>query len=160
MKKTTLILRIALIALALVGIAHWASRNFGPRSEIGGAAGADDPLGGRDHGVVVTYFTSNARCPTCLKIEALTKKAVNDGFADELAEGSVVFRTLNIDQPENDRFTKRYDLVFKTVVVSERRSGDETRWVALDEVWDLTNEPAAFIDLVRGAVRKYLETDA
>jgi len=156
MKKTTLILRIALIALAVVGIAHWASRNFGPRSENG----VDDPLGGRDHGVVVTYFTSNARCPTCLKIEALTQQAVNDGFADELAAGSVVFRTLNIDLPENDRFTKRYDLVFKTVVVSERRSGDETRWVALDEVWDLTDEPAAFIDLVRGAVRKYLETDA
>ena len=104
--------------------------------------------------------TTDARCATCLKIEELTHRAVNESFANELAEGNVVFRTLNIDRPENERFTKQYDLVFKTVVVSEQRQGNETRWVALDEVWDLTDQPDAFIDLIRGAVRNYLKTDA
>lgn len=160
MKKSTLVLRIALVGLAAVGVAHWAVRNFGSPPETAGGAAADDPLGGRENGVVVTYFTSDARCPTCLKIEKLTHQSVNEGFADELAEGSVVFRTLNIDRPENERYTKRYDLVFKTVVVSERKSGEETRWVALDEVWDLTDKPDEFLDLVRSAVRTYLETDA
>ena len=160
MKKTTLVLRLALLALAMVGIAFWVAKTFGPRSEATAGPIADDPLVGRDHGVVVTYFTTDARCPTCLKIEELTHRAVTENFSAELAERSLVFRTLNIDRPENERFTKRYDLVFKTVVVSERRSGEETRWVALDEVWDLTDEPAAFIELVRGAVRKYLDPDA
>ena len=160
MKKTTLVLRFALLALAMAGIAHWASKNFGPRSEIAAGPTADDPLAGRDHGVVVTYFTSDARCPTCLKIEQLTHRAVTERLANELAERSVVFRTLNIDRPENERFTKRYDLVFKTVVVSERRSGEETRWVALDEVWDLTGKPDEFIELIHKAVRSYLDSDA
>ena len=160
MKTATLVLRIALVALAVAGIAHWASQNLGSQPENAAAANPGDPLAGRDHGVIVTYFTSDARCPTCLKIERLTNRAVNENFADELKTGSVVFRTLNIDRPENERFTSRYELVFKTVVVSERRSGEETRWVALDEVWELTDDPGGFIDLVRTAVRKYLDSDA
>ena len=41
-----------------------------------------------------------------------------------------------------------------------RRAGEETRWVALDEVWDLTGKPDEFLDLVRNAVRSYLDSDA
>lgn len=160
MKKAALILRIALVLLALAGIAYWAVRNFGPQEAGPAEAGVDDPLAGRDHGVVVTYFTSDARCPTCLKIESLTEKAVTEGFAGELADGSVVFRTLNFDRPENQHFKEHYDLLFKTVVVSELCKGEETRWTPLDEVWNLTEQPDEFLELVRAAVRNYLEPDA
>lgn len=75
MNKPPKVLQVALLGLALAGAAAWAWRSFGPTPEPATAAGeasrgvaapvAPEP----EHLVLVTYFTSDQRCPTCLKIE-------------------------------------------------------------------------------------------
>lgn len=90
-----------------------------------------------ENGVLVTYFTTDARCPSCVQIERMTRDTMKTHFKDELANGSVVFRTANVDRPENRHFIRTYELVSKTVVVSHRENNQEVRWEPLQDVWRL-----------------------
>ena len=171
---TTLkLFRIVLVLLALTGIGLWAYQSFGPPAGPGapGTApggqvvpptGEANPPAGeeRDHLVLVTYFTTDVRCPTCLKIEKQSHEAIESAFAEELASGAVRFQTINFDQPANKHFAEDYELAFKTVVISDRRHGKEEAWAKFDEVWDLVNDPPAFATYLQDGVRKYLKDDS
>lgn len=106
--------------------------------------------------VVVTYFTTNVRCHSCRTIESLARAAVEEGFAAELAAGTVRFQTINLDDPAHQHFAKDYAMSFKTVVVSREQPGQAHRWQKLDEVWSLLNQPEAFKACVANSVRSFL----
>ena len=78
-------------------------------------------------------------------------------FAGPIAEKRVVWRTLNVDEPENNHFVKDYGLYTKSVVVSEVQDGREVRWKNLDQVWKLLGDPAAFQGYVEREVQAFLE---
>lgn len=163
MSKPTKILRLALLVLVAGGVGVWAWRGFGPGGGTDAPvapAPADAPVAPEPADcVLVTYFTTDQRCPTCLKIEQQTRAAVEAGFAGELAGGQVRFQTLNLDRPENRHFATDYQLAFKTVVVAERRGGREARWEKFDKVWDLVDEPDAFATYLQDGVRRHLKPD-
>jgi len=106
-------------------------------------------------GVVVTYFTTNVRCPSCRKIEKMTKSLVEKQFAPDLAAGRVVVRVVNTDEPENKHFIETYKIVSKTVVVSRRAGGTEAEWKNLQDVWLKFSDAAAFDAYVSGPIRDY-----
>ena len=101
----------------------------------------------------VYYFHRTIRCPSCEKIEALAQRAIEEGFAGELATGKMQWRTINIDEPQNKHFEDDYQLRMQSVVVSEVRDGNETRWENLDKVWDLLGNDAGFLRYVQDEVR-------
>jgi len=106
--------------------------------------------------IVVTYFFTNARCRSCLKIEELTRKALEKRFAAGLADGSIVFRAINIDEAANKHYIDGYELAFKTVVISDMRGDTEARWVRMDKVWELLRNPGAFESYIVEGVNAYL----
>ena len=115
------------------------------------------------HGRVVTvyYLHTTTRCPSCMKIESFTAAAVTGPrFSAPLAEGKMIFKVLNTDDAEHAHFVPEYELVTKSVVVSERVEGRETRWKRLDKVWDLLDDPTAFQKYIQEEVSAYLETPA
>lgn len=123
-----------------------------PSSRDVPAAVADGPAT-----IVVSYFHTTVRCASCLKVENLTTLAVTTRFAVPISEKRLVWRVVNVDEPENDHFTKDYGLYTKSVVVSEVRDGREVRWKNLDQVWKLLGEPERFQDYVEKEVRAFLE---
>ena len=64
--------------------------------------------------VEVLYFHGKQRCATCMAIEKNTKEAIEAQFADELKNGTVVFKTIDISKAENENVHKQM----------ERRTGD------------------------------------
>lgn len=107
--------------------------------------------------IVVTYFHTTARCPSCLRIEDLTSLTVTSDFAVPLAEKRLVWRTVNIDEPQNAHYAKDYGLHTKSVVVSEVKAGREVRWKNLEQVWPLLKDQDAFTRYVRDEIRAFLE---
>lgn len=73
--------------------------------------------------VTVTYFTTQVRCASCMRIEEWTRQAVDARFSDEIDSGRVDFRMVYIDNPANENFVEDYQLVSKSVVVSESLVG-------------------------------------
>lgn len=165
MNKPPKVLQIALLALVCAGVAVWAWRSFGPMperfttSEPNATAAHSMSQNEPEHLVLITYFTTDQRCPTCLKIEKQTRDAIVDGFAAELAAGTIRFQTVNFDHPENKHFIDDYELAFKTVVISERHQGKESKWGKYDKVWDLVGEPEAFAAYLQKAIRTHLKSN-
>ena len=161
--QTITIIRVAIYAIAILGIGAWAWKNFAqpsptttPPSQKEKSTSPHYTDNTSNHVVVVTYFTSNVRCKTCLKIEKLTTETLHQNFAQEMANKEVVFQTIIFDQPENKHFVKDYQLSFKTVVVSERKKGKELRFSKYDRVWQLHGDPDAFSDYLSKGIRQYL----
>lgn len=109
------------------------------------------------HQVVAYYFHGKKRCETCEKIEKLSRKALEGGFAADLKNGRLELRVINTDQPAHEHFVKEYGLKYQALVLSELRDGKQTRWVNLEKIWDLVDKPAEFTKYVQAAARAYLE---
>lgn len=151
------IVRPILLALVAFGIGYWAWGKLSPPTGPEQTQSPDAPAG---HQVLVTYFTTDVRCESCLLIESLTRQTVEKRFANEMSAGTVRFAIHNIDKPENRHFAEEYELSFKTVVISDRDRGVERSWKKMDDVWILTDDPEKFIDYLSAEIRTCLDKPA
>jgi hypothetical protein len=107
--------------------------------------------------LVVTYFYTTARCPTCHKIEELSDEAVNSNFENELKTGKIVWRVINVDEPENEHYSKDYQLYSKHLIISEMKDGKEVRWKDLKDVWTLVRNDEKFENYVKTEINDWLK---
>ena len=78
----------------------------------------------KDH-VEVLYFHGKQRCATCMAIEKNAKEVVEVQFANELKNGTLVFRTIDISDPKNETIAEKYEVTWLSLIhISEptRRS--------------------------------------
>jgi len=107
--------------------------------------------------IVVTYFHTTMRCPTCHNIEEYAKEAVRFHFENELKSGAVAWRVINVEEPGNEHFVKDYQLYSKHLIVSEIKDGKEARWKDLKDIWTKVRDEAAFNDYVKTEVAAWLK---
>jgi hypothetical protein len=108
------------------------------------------------HQLIVYYFMSTYRCPSCIYIEKSTEDIVRNIFAEQVKNGRVIFKSLNIDKPENRHYEKDYKLYAQSVVLSDVRNGKEVRWTNLDKIWKLLNDNREFHEYIIKQINKYL----
>lgn len=77
-----------------------------------------------DH-VEILYFHGKQRCTTCMAIEKNTKEAIEAQFAEEMKNGSVVFKTIDISQSENEKITDKYEVTWSSLFISKWKDGKE-----------------------------------
>lgn len=106
--------------------------------------------------VVVYYFHSTSRCPTCYKIEKYTQEAVGQYFNKEIAAGTLIFKTINYDEKENQHFIKDYELYTKSVVISMLNEGKEVKFYNLPKIWEYIRDKEKFYEYIRAETAKYL----
>jgi len=102
--------------------------------------------------VTVYYFHATARCQTCRAIEANADEALHDAFGPQLADGTLAWRPLNVEAPENRHFIDDFQLTSRDIVVVRRRPDGSRDWHRLDRTWALAHDKAAFIHYVEGEV--------
>ncbi|WP_279088952.1 nitrophenyl compound nitroreductase subunit ArsF family protein [Alistipes putredinis] len=79
----------------------------------------------KDH-VEVLYFHGKQRCATCMAIEKNAKEAIEEQFADELKNGTVVFKTIDISEPENEAVADKYEVTWSSLFICNWKDGKET----------------------------------
>jgi hypothetical protein len=119
------------------------------------AAQTASPPSGQ-HKVIAYYFHTNTRCSTCIKIEQYSHEAIEQGFTDEIKNGTLEMLVVNYENPENRHFMQDYKLVSKSLVLVNLVDGKQTKWTNLKLVWQLTGHKDAFLNYVRKEVRGYL----
>jgi hypothetical protein len=107
--------------------------------------------------VIVYYFHTTYRCPTCHKIENYTKEAVEAGFAQALRDGHLVFQVLNVEEAPNAHFIQDYQLSTKSVVAVEIKDNKQARWKNLTKVWELVGNKEDFFRYIQSEVNLYLQ---
>lgn len=75
--------------------------------------------------VEILYFHGKQRCATCMAIEKNAKEAIEAQFADELKNGTVVFRTIDISKAENKETAERYEVTWSSLFISQWKEGKE-----------------------------------
>ena len=113
-----------------------------------------DPV--RD-GLVVYYFHSSERCPTCRAIESQSHETVQTDFAAQLEEGRLDWTTLNYEQPAGAELAKKFEIQMPVVVLARMKGGQIADWKRLDEVWALVGDKPAFAEFVRGQIHQMLD---
>lgn len=144
-KKAVVWIVALLILLAAVKLVNRGSQNS---AETNSSA-----VPAMQGGVEVVYYQYGARCPTCIRMEAWAKDAIEGNFAEALKDGKLVFRSI----PADEEAVKRYAMTTKSLIIREWSQGKERDWLNLERIWDLSGDEAAFKDYVVQEVRKKLD---
>ncbi len=106
---------------------------------------------------IAYYFRNNVRCPSCLKIEQYTDEAIQTGFGEQLAAGTLQWKVVNTDQPGNEHFVKDYQLQTKSVVLVEMRGGKEVKYKNLEKVWELLGSQPGFVAYIQEEAAAFMQ---
>ena len=109
MKKTFLI-----IALCL-GLFACNNNDAGSKKQTEGKRPADL--------VEVLFFYGKQRCTTCKPIQRETQALVSTTFAEEVKNGNLVFKILDID--ENEALAEKYQITWSSLVLVDCDNGEE-----------------------------------
>lgn len=77
--------------------------------------------------VEVIYFHGKQRCATCVAIERHAKEVVDAMFANEVKDGKVVFKIVDISTPEGEALADKYEVTWSSLFVNAWKEGKETR---------------------------------
>ena len=91
------------------------------------------------------YFYNNMRCATCRNFERLTTEV-----APNLP---VVFKTINTDEADNDRFVINYKLYTKSVVIADSKGNYKN----LDKIWELSRNEDKFKTYITDEVNAFIQ---
>jgi len=107
--------------------------------------------------LVVYYFMTTYRCPSCHFIEETTRKAIDESFANEIKSGRMVFKMINIEEKGNEHFVDEYKLYTKSVVLSDIKGGKQAKWKNLEQVWQMIGKEDEFKAYIVKEVKALLE---
>lgn len=80
---------------------------------------------GKNTKALLYYFHITNRCATCTKIEAVTKRILEEQYAKEISNGTLIFKSFNVDLPENKDLVKKYQAYGATLAITFIVSGKE-----------------------------------
>ncbi|SDI44388.1 hypothetical protein SAMN04488540_101419 [Ferrimonas sediminum] len=144
------VIQLLLLVLLLSGSAWWAWVQTQAMPEEAEVMVLPGYQLGPDQQLTVYYFHGRARCSSCLKIEALTREAVEKGWPELVHQGQVELRSINVDEAENRHYIEDFQLVTRSVVVTLTQPDSERQWRRLDAVWQLFDNRQAFFRYLYG----------
>jgi hypothetical protein len=145
----------------LASAGYWASRATPPRTameEVPQEAPTVVAPSVHPHRVVAYYFHTTYRCPTCLAMEAYSREAIEGAFADQLKDGRLVWKVVNIEVKGNKHFAEDYNLYTKSLVLVNEVRGKPAEWKNLEKIWELVQNKPGFVRYVQDETRAYLAT--
>ena len=106
---------------------------------------------------ILYYFHGTMRCPTCKKFESYTNEVLQMDFPDAMKSGTLEWRIVNVDLPENKHFVNDYQLYTKSLVIVKMQDGKQSEWKNLDKIWEIVSDKSIFMNYVKGEINGYLE---
>lgn len=61
-------------------------------------------------GIEVIYFFGKQRCSTCVAMEKFAKEAVDSVFSNEVKDGNIMFKSIDITTPEGERLADLFEV--------------------------------------------------
>lgn len=79
----------------------------------------------KGNSIEVIDFHSTNRCMTCKAIESNTKYTLDTYFANELKSGKIVFKIVNVDKAENEKFAEKFEATGTALFLNVIKDGKE-----------------------------------
>ena len=107
--------------------------------------------------VIAYYFHGTNRCTTCRTIERYSKEAIDRYFAQELKNGKLDFKPINVDEPENRHYIQDYQLYTRSLVLALYKDDKQLKWKNLSEVWSYVSDKEKFYQYVKDETERFLQ---
>lgn len=118
------------------------------------SAFAADPPADR---VIAMYFHRTQRCPTCPKMGSYADEAVKQGFAAQMAAGTVAFHYVDFQNPKNAALTSGYQITGPALIIAKIKANQVQEYKNLPDIWTKVREKPAFLQYVRESIEAYQE---
>jgi hypothetical protein len=93
--------------------------------------------------VEVFLFHRTQRCATCIAIGKLSGQTVEERFGQEVMSGKVVFREVNIDEPQNKELAEKFQAGGSALFINTIRDGSDNIQEDMN-VWRLAGDEETF----------------
>lgn len=153
MRKTIIILFLALTLTGCSNVKTSEQPNTSSQ-EIAGSEIKQPPMSSvatAPEKIEVFLFHGTVRCSTCIAIGKLSERTVQEKFAEETKSGRIVFKEINIDQPENKALAEKFQAAGSALYINTIRNGQDN--IEQDtKVWRLTGDETAFINYLQNKI--------
>ncbi len=105
---------------------------------------------------IAYYFHGDARCPTCLNIEAYSKEAIDAAFPEKVELGDLEWRSVNTDEDSYSHYKTDFQLEFSSLIFAEYIDGKVLRFENQEKVWELIHDKETFVKYVESQARKFM----
>jgi len=102
----------------------------------------------------VYFFHLTERCDACTAIEENTRKVLAKYFSEQLNNGKIVFRSINIEKRENKNIAEKYQVSYTSLLLI-RADGDVTDFTNSSMNYANMN-PSKFEELLKAEIDKNL----
>ncbi len=103
------------------------------------------------------FFHAQARCPTCINMEKLIRKVLDDSFHHETQAGKIGLMTIPYDVPENRELVEQFHVGAISVILAEKKNGQIVRHRDLSpDVWNNHSNNAAMTEILSREITRFL----
>ena len=110
----------------------------------------------RSH-LVAYYLHATQRCVTCSTIESYAFEALNTYFSQQIEDGLLELRSIDVQQPENVHYVRDYELEYQSLILALYRGEQRETWRNLAEVWQLVHDKEKFFLYVQSETEALLQ---
>ncbi len=107
----------------------------------------------------LVLFHNEKRCYQCLQMEEMSRFVIESLFSDDLKSGSVVFKTLTIDDPINQELVEQLGIFAAALVLFEFDGEELTYARILPKANELYRDDAAFKDNLTNELTEILKSN-
>ena len=103
----------------------------------------------------VYYFHRTQRCYSCNMIGRYTKETIEQKFSEEIKNGRIDFREINVDLPENKDIAEKFQASGSSLFINDVKDGQDD--ISQDtDVWRLLNNESQFKNYLENKINSLL----
>lgn len=106
----------------------------------------------------IYHFHGDRQCTSCIAVGNLAEETINTYFKDELDNGIIVFKHINIDHIENKLLAMKYGATGSSLWFGTYKGNDFKAEENLN-VWYKINDKQAYMDYLKGVIEAKLVGD-
>ena len=91
----------------------------------------------------VYYFHRTQRCISCMRIGDYTNKTILEYFSEEMGNGKIDYKEINIDLPENKELARKFEATGSSLFINSINGEDENIQNII-EVWNWKSNEEVF----------------
>lgn len=135
----SIFLFIAIVSGAYVATVNSKTNKATNRDEIP----ANNQLNDGADKLEIYYFHRTQRCSTCMAIGRYARELVQQKFADEVEQGVVDFREINLDLPENAALADKFQAGGQSLFINAVKDGRDNINQDIN-IWRLVRSESQF----------------
>lgn len=105
--------------------------------------------------IEVVNFHATQRCVSCQTLGKLSEKTVSERFANEVASGKIIFKSVNVELQENSEIVNLYQANGSSLYINAIKDGKD-HIVQNIKVWQYLSDEAAFMNYLEKQLRLLL----